>query len=429
MVDDGSLDEGRRPTKRGVWQGEERVYAAGRIIVRFKQQANVRALGAAADSLASAYPDIRLLRAPSSTGRALYATDIDDIPALARRLSRHPAVAFAEPDFVNRGAMVPDDPRLPEQWALRRTHAIPAWYRATGVPEGIVLGVVDSGIAMARDGTLNHPDLNDQNRYILGTDFVDGGDPRDRHGHGTHVTGIAAAETSNGEGIAGVNWRTPVYICRVFDASNQGFVSDIADAVEEIVDFAVSSGLRAVINLSGGAASSSNTSRDACQYVDDNGMILCVATGNAPSGQPAGAVWFPAAYSVDFDGVIAVGSTDIDDSVSSFSNFGPEVTVVAPGNGILSTTPTYAANGGYALGYDERSGTSMATPMVSGLCSLIWGQDLQASNVAVRARLMDTARKLGPGDFANLWGFGRIDMARAVRASPWLEATLATAMS
>jgi thermitase len=423
MLDDGSLDKGGRPTKRGDWQGEERVYAAGRLIVRFKQPADRSVLEAAADSLARAHPDIRLVRSPRSTGRALYATDVDDIPALARRLSKHPAVEFAEPDFVDRGALVPDDPRLPEQWALRRTHAIPAWYRATGVTDGFVLGIVDSGIAMATDGSLNHPDLDDQNRYILGTDYVDGGDPRDRHGHGTHVTGIAAAETSNGEGVAGVNWRTPVYICRVFDEDNQGFASDFADAAEEIADYAVTNGLRAVLNYSG-SGPSSTTKRDACQYVDDNGMILCAATGNA-----GGAVEFPAAYSVDFDGVIAVGSSDIDDGVSSFSNFGPEVTVVAPGNGVLSTTPTYAANGGFRRKYDTVSGTSMATPMVSGLCSLIWGQHPEASNLQVRARLTDTARKLGPGDFEDRWGFGRIDMARAVRASPWLEATLATAMS
>jgi hypothetical protein len=149
MLDEGSVYGGRRPTSRGDWEGEERVYAAGRIIVRFKQEADVRALEAVADSLARAYPEMRLVRAPSSTGRALYATDIDDIPALARRLSEHPAVAFAEPDFVDRGALVPDDPRLPEQWALRRTHAIPAWYRATGVTDGFVLGIVDSG---NRDG-------------------------------------------------------------------------------------------------------------------------------------------------------------------------------------------------------------------------------------------------------------------------------------
>jgi subtilisin family serine protease len=286
-----------------------------------------------------------------------------------------------------------------------------------------VLGIVDSGIAMATDGTLNHPDLNDGNRYILGTDYVDGGDPRDRHGHGTHVTGIGAAETSNGEGIAGVNWRTPVYVCRAFDEDNLFTDSDMADSIEEIVDHAARNDLRAVINLSG-SGPSSDTKRDACQYVDDNGMILCVATGNA-----SGAVAFPAAYSLDLDAVIAVGATDIDDSVSSFSNFGPEVTVVAPGRDVLSTTPTYAANGGYGLRYDTVSGTSMATPMVAGLCSLIWGLDLQASNVEVRERLTDTARKLGPGDFADQWGYGRIDMARAVRASPWLEATLATAMS
>jgi subtilisin family serine protease len=199
----------------------------------------------------------------------------------------------------------------------------------------VLIGIIDSGISMSTAGALDHPDLNQAGRYILGTDFVDGGTPRDLHGHGTHVAGIAAAESNNAQGVSGMNWGTNVYICRTLDAGGNGSSADFADAVEEIVDYAVANSLKAVINYSAGGAAN-QTKQDAAQYADDLGMILCAATGN----DSAGPVIYPAAYSTMFDGVIAVGSTDSNDTVSSFSNVGPEVTVVAPGRGILSTMPT-----------------------------------------------------------------------------------------
>jgi serine protease len=139
-------------------------------------------------------------------------------------------------------------------------------------------------------------------------------------------------------------------------------------------------------------------------------MILCAATGN----DDAGPVIYPAAYSREFDAVIAVGSTDDDDTVSSFSNVGPEVTVVAPGGEILSTTPTYNVAPTVALHYDFFSGTSMATPLVSGLAALIWSASPSLTNTEVRQRLINTSDKLGPGDFAESWGHGRVDAAAAL---------------
>lgn len=170
-------------------------------------------------------------------------------------------------------------------------------------------------------------------------------------------------------------------------------------------------GLKAVINYSGGGANS-RTKRDACQYASDNGMILCAATGNS-SGGP---VLSPALYSRTIPGLIAVGSTTRDDTVSEFSSVGPEVTVVAPGTDILSTMPTYTATLGAGPDFGVLNGTSMAAPLVTGLVALMWSRDLGASNATVKQRLIATAVQLGPGTFDIAWGHGRVDAAAAVRS-------------
>ena len=119
---------------------------------------------------------------------------------------------------------------------------------------------------MTLNGALDHADLDTAGRYILGSDFVDGGTaPRDLNGHGTHVTGIAAAESNNAQGVAGMNWTSPVYICRTGDPWGDSSSADFADAVEEIVDYAVNAGLHAVVNYSSGGHEN-ETTRQACLY-------------------------------------------------------------------------------------------------------------------------------------------------------------------
>jgi hypothetical protein len=397
----------------GEWEGRPAAFYSDRIIVKLKAPADdedaSQSFERRYNSIQQEIPGGELLQPPSPTGRIVCAVEPStDIPELAAALSARDDVAWAEPDVVDRAALMPSDPRFAQQWGPTTVGAEAAWDLETGAGN-VVIGIIDSGISMAATGGLDHPDL-DAPRYQLGTDFVDGGTPRDLNGHGTHVAGIASGEGNNAEGIAGMNWGSPVYVCRTLDANGNGSSANFAAAVEEIVDFAVAGGLRAVINYSGGGAPN-NTKRDACQYADDRGMILCAATGN----DDAGPVIFPAAYSTQFTGVIAVGSTDANANVSSFSNVGPEVTVVAPGRGILSTMPTYAVGIPAALNYDTLDGTSMATPLVSGLVALMWSRHPGFSSQRIRDCLTSTAVKLGAGDFDDAWGFGRVDAPAALR--------------
>ncbi len=410
--------------REGEWQGRRALFYNNRIIVKFKPVPEGAETTAQelVESVRRAIPNGVLLRPPKATGRVLYGVDpATDVIALANELSQRPDVEYAEPDVIDHAAVVPSDPRYPDQWHLPKVNAPTAWDYVTGTTTGVLIGIIDSGISMSAAGALDHPDLNDAARYILGTDFVDGGTPRDLNGHGTHVAGIAAAESNNATGVTGMNWGTQVYICRTLDANGSGSASNFADAVEEIVDYAVAHGLKVAINYSGGGGASM-VKQDACQYVNDHGMILCAAAGN----DYGGAVIFPAGYSTMFTGVIAVGSTDSNDTVSDFSNVGPEVTVVAPGRGILSTMPTYAVGIPAALNYDYLDGTSMATPLVTGLVALMWSRHPSFANQRIRDCLTGTAVKLGAGTFDNAWGFGRVDALKAVRCGDLIFTTFTT---
>lgn len=394
--------------------GESQHVLRNRIIVKLKSDDSESAasIHRRCHRLIQKEKKFHISREPRKTGRAVFTFEPSekmDVKKAIQELEGHAEVEYVEPDVVDSAAVIPSDTRFSEQWALTKVRAAAAWDLEQGSADKVLIGIIDSGLSLSALGKLDHPDLNDVNRYILGTDFVDGGTPRDLNVHGTHVAGIAAAESDNSTGVAGMNWASPVYICRTLDAAGNGSSADFADAVEEIVDYARERDMKAAINYSGGGGDNL-TKRDACRYAHENGMLLCAAAGN----EYRSPVISPAMHSLSFGGVIAVGSTDPNDRVSDFSNEGPEITVVAPGSDILSTTPTYGVHESVDLNYDTLSGTSMATPLVSGLAALIWSRNISLSNTDVRKILTDTAKKLGSDDFNNEWGHGRVNAKKAL---------------
>jgi len=384
-------------------------FIARRVIVKLAATDTDRSLAEVCEGVLADAEGAQMLRAPGQTGRmVVLIPEGESVPEWSKRLDGHTLVEYAEPDIVDTAQIVPNDPRYPEQWAPPLVDAEEAWDLETGKPNALI-GIIDSGISIT-GSSLDHADLSTPGRFTLGTDFVDGGTPQDLNGHGTHVAGIAAAVGNNGAGIAGMNWNSPVYICRTLDANGNGSSADFADAVEEITDYAVANNLKAAINYSGGGGANL-TKQQACQYASDRGMLVVAAAGN-DNGGPV--IW-PAAYSTTITGVIAVGSTDSNDTVSSFSNVGPEVTVVAPGRNILSTTPTYTVKPTLPINYGTMSGTSMATPLVTGLAALMWSRHPGFANQKVKQCLQDTAVKLGSGTFDNSWGHGRVNAHAAVK--------------
>lgn len=399
------------------WKGKEIDIRTNRLNVKLninKGKNDPKKLKKRCEDLVNIIKDSSVKRFSLKTGKIVLIVPEDtDILKWCSELSKRSDIAYAEPDTVGKVGITPDDTRFGDQWALTMIDAENAWDLEKGHAD-VLTAVLDTGIS--HDGSnLTHPDLNDTSRYIMGTDFVnDDAIPADGHGHGTHVAGTIGAETDNNSGVAGMNWNSQIYVCKVFDDSGNGSESDFEAAVKEVVDFAIANNKRLVINLSAGWLTDNQTLIDACAYAHDNGMVLCVCTHN-----DNGDVRSPAIHSADFSGVIAVGATNDSDNVAGFSNTGPEVSVVAPGVAILSTFPTYSVNGDTATDFVEWDGTSMATPHVAGLASLVWSKEARLNNEQVRDVIQHTAVKLGSGDFNNDWGFGRIDAAEAVAKAGW----------
>ena len=268
--------------------------------------------------------------------------------------------------------------------------------------QGVKVAIIDTGI------DYTHPDLDGV--YAGGYDFVaNDNDPKDENGHGTHCAGIVAAE-DNGEGVIGVAPKTSIYAVRALDAYGSGSVSDIVAGI----DWCINNDMD-VISMSLGSSSPDSTLEDAVTRAYNAGIVVVAASGNDGKN----AISYPAKYA----DAIAVGAIDSNHNLASFSNYGPEQEVVAPGVDIYSTMPTYTVTlnswwyGGLSKNYDQMSGTSMATPMVAGVCALILSANPNLSPGEVRNILHDTAIDLGTSGWDQNYGYGEVDALEAVNAA------------
>ncbi|MFW9996967.1 MAG: S8 family serine peptidase [Candidatus Odinarchaeota archaeon] len=253
--------------------------------------------------------------------------------------------------------------------------------------QGVKVAVIDTGI------DYTHSDLNDN--YQGGYDFVNGdSDPMDDHGHGTHCAGIIAAE-DNGAGVIGVAPQAQLYGVKVLNSAGSGTYSDIISGI----DWARNNGMD-VISMSLGGSSGTSALESALINANNAGIVIAAASGNDYSGS----ISYPARYA----STIAVGATDSSDTRASFSNYGNELDVTAPGVNIYSTV----AGGGY----QTMSGTSMATPMVSGVVALMLSKDPTLTPAEVRSILHSTSLDLGSTGFDIYYGYGRVQADEAVAA-------------
>ena len=295
-----------------------------------------------------------------------------------------PLVESVEQDGSVRAAWMPDDPQLPAQWALATIGAPTAW-DAGHAATSVRVAVLDSGI------TTNHPDL--AGRVSLSADFSGQG-TGDRFGHGTAVAGVIAAGLNNGIGVAGLS-TAALLDGKVLGDNGVGTESALLDGIVWATDH----GAR-VINLSVGTQSSCSTAlQTTIDYAWTHGAVLVAAAGN----DGARSVVAPASCAH----VIAVGASDSSDARASFSNYGPGVSLAAPGAGILTTD--------LAGGYRVEDGTSLAAAHVSGAAALVWATRWGTSNQAVVDRLLATANPIsGTG---SLWRAGRLNVGAAVGAA------------
>ena len=309
------------------------------------------------------------------------------------RLRQDVAVARAEVDrAVIADEVTVNDPRRGDQYALDKVQAGKAWDVTRG-NEQVVISIVDSGV------DLGHPDL--KAKLLPGYNSVEAGkQPMDDMGHGTHVAGIAAASTNNGEGVAGLASNCKILPVRVL-GSRAGSAATIAEGLVWAADHGAD-----VVNMSLGFYDENETVAKAAQYALSKNVVLVATMGNNNLEKKR----YPAAY----PGVIAVGSTDKADQKSTFSNFGAWMSVSAPGTDILSTFPTYPVGIQGPAKYAVLSGTSMAAPLVTGLCGLVRSKNPGMTPAAVKQLLESTAVDLGDAGADKNFGNGRIDAYAAL---------------
>jgi thermitase len=319
----------------------------------------------------------------------------------AREVAAQPGVEYVEPNYIVKADLIPNDPLWPQQYGPANIQAPAAWDTTTGSSD-VIVAVLDSGIDSS------HPEF--AGRILPGWDFVDDdSDPEDGCGHGTHVSGILAAEGNNGQGIAGLAWQTSVMPVRVLGDTCSGSTADVANALV----WAVERGAR-VINLSLGTPVPSTLLENGTYYAYSHGAALFAAAGNTGGGF----IYYPAAYSW----VMAVGATDASNTRASFSNTGAALDLMAPGVNILSTTPQgsfyYQIVLGVSSTYGTISGTSMATPHASGAAALMATQPAFDSPDAIYQALKSTALDLGAAGRDDQTGYGLVQIADALVYNP-----------
>jgi subtilisin family serine protease len=351
--------------------------------------------------------------------------------ARAAALRRDPQVVAAAPNYVRRSQDRPDDELYDRQWALERIGMPAAWDVVHG-RYSVTIAVLDSG------ADLEHPDLEPKllpGQNTLAADMRSPGAPPpscpvdgDAHddypaGHGTHVTGIAAAATDNHTGVAGVAWRPKVLPVKVLDCNGQGSDAQLIAGI----DWAISAGAR-VINLSVGGPGQSDVLDAAVERAHRAGVLVVAAAGNAATDVP----YYPAASPF----ALAVGATDQDDRLAPFSNRGSHIAVVAPGVSILSTYPRHLSGWDIQTGYQFKSGTSMASPHVAGLAALLLSRHPDHSPTRLSGIIRASADKVGLCPFGvsacpydrdgrNQWyGHGRVNAAAAMRMDEVLTLSL-----
>jgi subtilisin family serine protease len=309
-------------------------------------------------------------------------------------LAADPRIAHVEPNSYGSAQLVPDDAVYDDyQWDMRKIGMEAVWDVTTGSPS-IIVAVLDTGV------DAGHPDL--AGNVLPGYDFVnDDPDASDDSSHGTYIAGVIAAIGNNGEGVAGMAWRTKILPVKVLD--RQGLGPDAA--VSKGIIFAVENRAR-VINLSSGTPFPSRLLEEAIRFAERRNVLVVAAAGN--TGDRGNEVIYPAAYST----VLAVAATDEQDAVPPFSQRQSYVSVAAPGVGVPGTGWRGSENGPYILS----SGTSAAAPHVSGLAALLLALAPDLTTPEIRRLIQDSADDVGPEPREVTVGAGRINALRTISA-------------
>lgn len=415
VVESGDIDDGEFAIDGAVAE-----FVPGEILIQYLPSASESQRGTTRTFIGAAVKEV-IHTAPmkaSGMGPIEIATlpPNGNVIAAVKMLNGTPGVDFAEPNYTYRHTDISNDPQYmsgnlwgmygdgsPLQTNQYGSQAAEAWDRGNIGNSIVHVGVIDEGI------DISHPDLKD----IIWTNFADNdsdgidddgnGYIDDAHGwdffggdnsiydgvtddHGTHVSGTLGAKGGNGIGVAGVNWNVKI-ISAKFLGPNGGTTANAVKAVDYITDLKTRHGLSLVAtNNSWGGGGFSLALLNAIKRANDAGILFVAAAGNNGRNTDR-SPFYPAGYNAD--NVIAVAAINSAGGLASFSNYGKKsVDLGAPGVNIVSTVPGGdAINGAYA----SYSGTSMATPHVTGAIALLKASNSSTTAAELKARILDTA--------------------------------------
>ncbi|UCH33742.1 MAG: S8 family serine peptidase [Armatimonadota bacterium] len=419
-------------------QGEA---VAGEMIVKFKPGV----APAAIDAINRAHGTAAFYRSPFAGFMRLRLPSGRGVGQMVAAYRRNPNVEYAEPNFVRRALMLPNDSYYSYQWHLDDSawpagpnpyggvngggiNLEPAWDISTGA--GVVVAVIDTGIAYEdysqrirgrfRQYYYQAPDLA-QTTFVPGYDFINNDThPNDDQGHGTHVAGTIAQSTNNSLGVAGVAFGASLMPVKVLDALGFGTDAEVADGIW----FAADNGAQ-VLNLSLGDTAPSTTLENAVAHAYEVGATVVCAAGN--EGYFFNRPLYPAAYDAY---CIAVSATRYDEMRAPYSNYGSYVDIAAPGgdlnvdqngdgygDGVLQNTFNVNTGDTSDFAYWFLQGTSMASPHVAGVAALLIANGVSSPD-QVRAALQSTAEDKGAPGWDPEYGWGLVDAYAALTYTP-----------
>lgn len=357
-------------------------HVRGRLLVKFRENVNANNVR----GVLAAFQAREEEELPGIGVKVLSLPENANEKAFERAFRNRAEVEFAEVDsLVPPDGLTPNDPLYPYQWHLDRIAGPDAWAVTTG-SAAITIAILDTGV----DGT--HPDLAP--KIVPGWNIYDNSpDTSDVYGHGTKVAGTAAALGGNGVGVASVCWDCLIMPVRISATNGYATYSDISRGLTWAADH----GAR-VANISF-MVTTSSTVTSAAKYFYDHGGVVTSSAGNNGA--------FDA--SADNPYILTISGTDEKDALYSWSNTGNNIDLAAPGCAGDTTT-----NGG---GYAGACGTSFSAPIVAGVAALV----LSVNPNLTAAQLTDILRKsaddLGPAGWDAVYGYGRVNAAKAVQSA------------